>query len=245
MFENVDSPKIIATASVGLDHIHIPDNKKNLVTIINTPKANVQSVAEYTIGCALACCKRLVEGNELYQKGKNNKSIVYKPEELLGKTIGVIGAGNISERIMEYASLFGMKILCWTRHPETHISLQKLGVQFVNLMDLAKKSDVVSVNIPDKPNTKEIISAEFIDNMKNHAIFISVSRINTINIEALFNKLKNNNSFYVCLDLDVNNQIIEDMPRGQNLIITPHIAGGTVESRKRMFMELAKKIVSI
>ena len=75
MFESITEPRIIGTASVGIDHIHIPADKRALVKIINTPKANAQSVAEYTMGCALAACKRLAEGCRLYSKGKNNKQL--------------------------------------------------------------------------------------------------------------------------------------------------------------------------
>ena len=75
MFENITTSKIIATASVGVDHIAVPDNKKELVTILNTPTANAQSVAEFTIGTALNCIKRLYEGKELYLNGKNNKAL--------------------------------------------------------------------------------------------------------------------------------------------------------------------------
>ena len=66
IFKNIESNRVIATASVGLDHINIPEEKKKYVTVFNTPKANAQSVAEYTLGCALACIKRFREGNDLY-----------------------------------------------------------------------------------------------------------------------------------------------------------------------------------
>ena len=79
MFYNITTPRIIATASAGLDHIQIPEAKKKLITVINTPKANAQSVAEYTIGCALTCCKRLAEGRTLYAAGIDNKKLSKKP----------------------------------------------------------------------------------------------------------------------------------------------------------------------
>ena len=75
MFDNINSPRIIATASVGVDHISIPRDKCKLVTIINTPKANAQSVAEFTIGSALLCAKRFIEGYDIYKDGKDNKSL--------------------------------------------------------------------------------------------------------------------------------------------------------------------------
>lgn len=242
MFEDITTPRIIATASVGIDHIQIPEDKCDLITVINTPKANAQSVAEYTIACALSCCKRLDEGNCLYRIGKDNKSLYQKPEDLFGKTIGVIGAGNISAKIMEYASFFGMNILCWTRTPDHHKDLEKYSVKFVELKELAAAADIISVNLPNKSETKDLISSELIKVMNSNAVFISVSRLETINIDALFEKACNNRGFYVCLDLDVDSKVVAQIPDLPNVSVTPHIAGGTVETRKKMFQELAEAI---
>lgn len=242
MFDNIETPRIIATASVGIDHISIPKGKNDLVTIIKTPKANAQSVAEYTMGCALSCIKRLHEGYNLYRAGKNNKQLIQKPEDLLGKTIGVVGAGNISVRIMEYAKMFGMKVICWTRNPDKHKDLLDLGVSFVELRHLASVADVISVNLPNKIETVDFISREIVDLMKDNAIFISVSRFETVNVLSLLEKAKRVKTFYVCLDLDVNESILDKIPDQHNVLVTPHIAGGTVETRKRMFRELAEQI---
>ena len=245
MFEKVDTPRIIATASVGLDHIRVPEEKKTLVRIINTPKANAQSVAEYTMACALSCVKRLVEGNELYKAGRNNKTLYQKPVDLSGKTIGVVGAGNISACIMEYAQFFGMKVLCWTRNPDGHSDFKDKGVQFVSMEELVSTADVISVNLPNNAGTKGIISTSIVEKMRPSAIFISVSRLETIDYDALFKKADDNPGFYLCLDLDVNENVVRDMPDCTNVLITPHIAGGTVETRKRMFREVAEQIVEL
>ena len=244
MFESINTPRIIATASVGVDHIKVPEAKKDLVTIINTPKANAQSVAEYTLGCALSCVKRFVEGNSLYTQGMNNKCLNRKPEDLAGKTIGVIGAGNISAKIMEYASVFGMNILCWTRNPDKHQDLKETGVCFADMKELVRTSDVISVNLPNNSDTRGFISPDLIKTMKETAVFISVSRIDTVDVNCLFDRAKDNPNFYVCLDIDVNDSVVNEMPIRHNIMVTPHIAGGTIETRKRMFKELAETIVS-
>lgn len=245
MFEHITTQRIIATASVGLDHIKVPEDKMAFVTIINTPKANAQSVAEYTMACALSCVKRLAEGNKLYSEGKNNKALYQKPEDLAEKTIGVVGAGNVATRIMEYAQFFGMKVLCWTRNPGSHSDLKEKGVQFVSLEDLVATADVISVNLPNTPETKGIISPLLVEKMKPTAIFISVSRLETIGIESLIQKAEKIPSFYLCVDLDINTDVVNLIQDSPNMLITPHIAGGTKETRKRMFREVAEKIVEI
>ena len=245
MFKKITTPKVIATASVGIDHITVPIGKRELVTIINTPKANAQSVAEYTIGCALACCKRLVEGNSLYEQGKSNKLLHKRPEDLTGKIIGVIGAGNISEKIMEYALFFGMKVICWTRNPNHHIDLSNKGVIFTDLVTLVNTADVISMNLPYNTDTIKIISSELVERMKTDATFISVSRPETMDVDSLLNKAFENRCFYLCLDIDIREKIVEKLKHLSNVLITPHIAGGTIETRKRMFLELAEQIAQI
>lgn len=241
VFDDICCHKVIATASVGIDHICVPTDKKELITIINTPKANARSVAEYTIGCALACVKRLAEGQKLFNKGMTNKQLIQKPEDLCGKIMGVVGAGSISAEIIKYAKFFGMEILCWTRCPERHNELKEY-VSFVTLEHLVEKSDIISVNLPNVPETKQIISDKLVQQMKNNAIFISVSRTNTLDIEALMMKAQNNQCFYACLDIDTDREIADRVSGLENVFITPHIAGGTVETRKRMFRELAEQI---
>ena len=243
IFKNIKSPKIIATASVGVDHICIPEQKSELITVLNTPKSNSQSVAEYTIGCALACSKRIIEGRILYSEGKNNKKLLQKPEDIYEKTLGVIGAGNISFKIMEYGKLLGVNIICWTFHPEKHESISKLGVKFVGLDELLQTADIISVNLPDNERTKGLISEKKIQKIKDNAIFISVSRKDTCDYKALIKKAKKCPAFYMCLDLDIIDELVDDTLLIPNVIITPHIAGGTVNTRKKMFKEIAEKIV--
>ena len=245
MFESISSPRIIATASVGTDHINIPKDKQSLVSIINTPKANAQSVAEYTFACALSAVKRLGEGAALYRAGKNNKSLRRKPEDLSGKVIGVVGAGNISVKIMEYARFFGMDILCFTRNPEKHKELEKSGVEFVSLSKLCSSADIISVNLPNNPGTQGIISKKLVSEMKQTAVFISVSRLQSVDTDALLKKAADCPDFYLYLDIDLEEELIARLPEKDNIVITPHIAGGTVETRKRMFRELAQAVIQL
>ena len=245
MFEGINSPRIIATASVGTDHIRIPVRLLKQSHILNTPKANAQSVAEYTMGCALACCKRLSEGKALYREGRGNKELYCKPEDLYGKIMGVIGAGNISAKIMDYAKMMGMKVICWTRNPNQHRELTERGVEFYDLDRLLSEADYISVNLPKNAGTKNLISKDRVALMKSTAVFISVSRLDTIDVEALLCRANNERSFYVCLDLDVDEKVVARLEDRSNVIVTPHIAGGTVQTRKRMFLETANRIADL
>ena len=87
-----------------------------------------------------------------------------------------------------------------------------------------------------------MISAELVGKMKPCAVFISVSRLETVNTDALFEKALANKSFYVCLDIDVDPAVALKIPPQPNVLVTPHIAGGTIETRKRMFIEIADQL---
>lgn len=242
MFENVFSPKIIATASVGTDHIKIPKEKKNLATVFNAPSANAPSVAEYNVGAILMARRRLSEGSSLYGEGLDNKNLVKKPEDVRGITVGFVGAGRISTRTMELLQPFGVNFLCYTDDvPQRRYMVERFGTRFVSLHELASFSDVISVNVPCTESTANLINADVVAAMKNTAVFVSISREQVLNLDALFKKAEENPNFYVMLDLDVLPDCVQRR-NGRNIVITPHIAGGTIESRKRMFLEVAEQI---
>jgi len=243
MFEGIDTLRIIATASVGTDHISVPAQKKDLVKVINTPGANTDSVAEYVLGAMLLARKRLFEGYRLYQNGLSNKNLIRKPQEIAGCTVGIIGAGRISTRVMELLYPFGVTFLCFTQSPEAHHDLEKrFGVRFVKIDDIALYSDIISVNVPATESTYNLVNESIIKKMKADCIFISICREKVVDMKALFDKAEEYKNFYVILDID-NNEEYQRKCNNTNIIITPHMAGGSIEARKRMFMEVAKKIV--
>ena len=245
MFERINSERIIATASVGTDHIRVPEAKKQFVKIISTPGANSSSVAEYIIGAMLLSRKRFFEGTKLYSQGYDNRRLIKKPEDICGTVIGFVGAGRITTRVIELLQPFGVQILCYTKNPDHHKNLnEKYDLRFVSLREIANSSDIISVNVPETVDTRNLIDAEIIREMKRDCIFISVSRASVVDISSLAEKVKMCPNFYAVLDLDLNADYSK-LTNERNMIITPHIAGGTIESRKRMFIEIAKRISSL
>lgn len=243
MWVNINSPRIVATASVGIDHIKVPDDKKHLLTIFNTPTANAQSVAEYIVGSMLMAKKRYSEGNALYSEGKNNKALIRKPEDIHGATVGLVGAGRISTKIMDLLKPFGVRLICHTKNPAHHQDLiQRYNVEFTSLEQLVYKSDIISVSVPMDESTENLISCGLVTKMKNSCIFVSVSRPQVTDNEALIEKANHNPNFYLVLDFDVLPKYV-GRSNGRNIVFTPHIAGGTVETRMRMFKEVTERII--
>ena len=244
MLEGITSPKIIATASIGTDHIRVPADRKELMRVVNAPKANRITVAEHTFGLILTLKKQLIEAREAAAKGRSKKTMAGKPHDLYGSTIGVVGAGGIAGAILDMAKAFGMKRLSWTLHPENHGDMSADGVGFVTLDELAERSDIIAVSIPLTDKTKGLISRELISKIKSGAVFISTSRTEVTDNAALFERAAEG-EISVGMDVDADKVAglwSQDM---KNVIITPHIAGGTVESRIRLFDEVSGNIAAI
>ncbi len=235
--------KIIATASIGTDHISIPDDKKNIIKVVNAPNANKISVAEHIFGLIIALKKQFIDGKITAALGKNKKEMRYKPHDLYGLTIGIIGAGGTAGAVLKMAKAFGMERISWTRNPEKHTDLSDDGVVFTELDELIKSSDIISLNLPYTPETEGIISASRINNMKNNAVFISVSRSELTDNAHLFKKARDNDCFCIGMDVDADKVFGMWNENMKNVIVTPHIAGGTVEARIRMFNEVSTNIL--
>ena len=243
MFDDVTTPKIIGTASSGVDHIQIPTDKQQLIKVVNATHANRSTVTEHTFALILTLRKRLIEGRLTAVLGKSKKEMSAKPIDLFGSTMGVIGAGGIASTVLRMAGCFGMKRLCWTLHPENHTDLHNEGVSFVSLEKLLMSSDVISVNIPLSEQTRNLVNAERVSLIKNDAVFVTTSRIDVTDRKSLFDKAHQCPSFGLGMDVDaaeVCGLWSKDM---SNVIVTPHIGGGTIESRVRLFNECAENVV--
>lgn len=245
MCSEIDEARIIATASVGTDHISIPENKKTLIKIVNAPLANRISVAEHTFALALELCKRLEEGKAIAAKGRHKQDMESKPRDLYGKTIGVIGAGGTASAVLKMADGFGMQRMCWTKSPGAHEDLWKDGVRYVELTDIFTHADVISVNIPLTKDTEQLISSDRISLLKEDAIFISMSRAEVVDCGALLKRAAEMDSFSVGMDVDADSVYGMWEESMRNVIITPHIGGGTVEARKRLFVEISRNILAV
>lgn len=245
MFANVDTPKVIATASSGTDHIHVPADKAALVKIANAPNANRSTVAEHTFALALAFRKQLFEARIVASEGRNKKAMHGRLHDLNGATMGVIGAGGIATRVLRMAHCFGMRCLCWTFNPDKHSSLADDGVEFTDLDTLCRNADVISVNIPSSAETYQLIDRRLVSLMKDDAVFITTSRANVTDISALIEKAQANPHFGLGMDVDPQVVVGQWSIDNRNIIITPHIGGGTIESRIRLFNECCENAIKL
>ena len=166
------------------------------------------------------------------------------PVDMYGKTLGVVGAGRIGTKVMQMASAFGMMVLCYTYHPEKHRDLEDLGVKFVNIEELFRGSDIITIHLPLTDESNDLISKDLIKLMKKTSIIINTSRTGIVDMTALKEALDNKSIFGAGIDLDQGDLETPKKLGGlPNVILTPHSAGVTKDSIVRMDTDLAGYIV--
>lgn len=242
MLCEVDKKKIIATLSIGVDHIDKSFFESNLTKIINCQTSNVISVAEHIFSLILSLKKRIIEANEIAMRGGTKKDLSTRSNDISNSTVGIIGAGKIAREVIKIAKVFNMKIYCNTLNPEKHKDLLKQGVEFLSLDELLSSSDIITVNIPLNEENKNLISKDKIRLMKDTATFINTSRAEIVDMNELIRYADENATFNIGLDIDAENYKEILKIKRNNVIVTPHIAGVTKEAIKRMDFELANNI---
>lgn len=242
MLAKIDKKKVIATLSIGIDHIDRSFFESDLIKIINCQTSNVISVAEHIFTLILGLKKKIIEANDIAMRGGNKTDLSSRSNDITNSSIGIIGAGKISREVIKIAKIFNMKIYCNTLNPEKHKDLLQQGVKFLDLDTLLTNSDIITVNIPLNEESKNLISKDKIRLMKKSATFINTSRAEIVDINELMKYVDENDTFNVGLDIDVENyKEILNIKRN-NVLVTPHIAGVTKEAIKRMDIELANSI---
>lgn len=245
ILEHISSPKIIATLSIGLDHIDKEVRESDLVHVINIKDANTISVAEHIFSLILGLNKRVYESNNLVLQQKGHKKNLHeRPEDISNKKLGLIGAGNITKEVIKIAKVFNMEMSCYTRNPNNHKDLLEYGVVFKSLDEILKESDFINVSIPLTEETKYLISKDKIELMKPTATFINTSRVDIVDTKALIEKADKYDTFYVGLDIDLDEHKELLSQYRDNVIITPHTAGISKQAIERMDFELANNIVN-
>jgi len=233
--------KIIARAGIGLDNIDVKKAQEKGIKVLNTPGASAISVAELTFGLILSCVRHIPKGTMDLKEGKWTKKEL-KGNEIFGKTLGIIGFGNIGREVAKRALCFGMKVLAY----DPYVNRTDLQVEIVDLDTLFKDSDIISLHVPLTKETKHIINKEAISKMKDGVIIINTSRGGVVDEEALYNGLINGkikaagfDVFEVEPPFDELRKKLLSLP---NVVATPHIGASTVEGQERVGIEIVKKI---
>ncbi|MHA1505906.1 MAG: D-2-hydroxyacid dehydrogenase [Candidatus Asgardarchaeia archaeon] len=238
--------KLIARAGVGLDNIDVEYAKSKGIDVINTPEGPTRSVAELVIGYIFTFFRKLVRADNSMKKGLWMKK-EFLGEEVLGKTIGVIGFGRIGREISKLASSMGLKVLAYDKveFPESFFS--ELGAKKCSLEDVLRNSDILTLHLPLTDETRGFLSRERISMMKDGALLINTSRGAIVDEEALLDALKRGKISGACLDVyseePPTKKVLREIIEMENVIATPHIGASTKQAQKRCGEIIAQKII--
>jgi D-3-phosphoglycerate dehydrogenase len=181
---------LIIRAGAGVNNIDMKAANARGIYVSNCPGKNSVAVAELTMGLLLAIDRRIPDNVADLRNGKWNKSEYSKADGILGKTLGVIGTGQIGKEVIKRAKGFGLHVVAWSRSL-TDEAAEELGVQrATTINDLVTQSDIVSVHLALKPETKKLISKDIIALLKPNAIFLNTSRWEVVDEEALYEAAK-------------------------------------------------------
>jgi glyoxylate reductase len=240
--------KVVSNYAVGYDNIDTDAAKERGVAVTNTPGVLTESVAEYAFSLMLSIAKRIPEADTFTRKGEYEG---WEPMLMLGtdvyeKTLGIVGLGRIGEAVARRAvEGFGMKVLY--SDPNTNEEFEKqFNAEHRELEDLLKESDFVSVHVPLLPQTKHLIGTHELELMKDSAYLINTSRGPVIDEESLVHALTEKRIAGAALDVFENEpELAPGLADLDNVIITPHIASATKETRGKMSEIAAQNIIAI
>ncbi len=239
--------KIVANYAVGFDNIDIEAAKQKNIMITNTPDVLTNTVAEHTFALMLSIAHRISEADRFSRAG-NYKA--WGPNLLLGtdisgKTLGIVGLGRIGSRVAHHSVKgFGMKVL-YTDQKQNFEFEKEYGAQFVEkLEDLLPKCDFVSIHVPLLDSTLHLINEERLGLMKTSAYLINTSRGPIIDEKALARALREKWIKGAALDVfEFEPDITPALTELDNVILTPHIASATEETRNKMAEMAAQNII--
>lgn len=239
--------KIIANYAVGFDNIDVTAAKERGIMVTNTPGVLTDTVAEHTFALMLAIAHRIAEADRFSRAGKYT---AWGPELLLGsdvfgKTLGIIGLGRIGTRVAHHAvSGFGMKVIYTDPKPNPEFEKTFAATYVANIDELLPQADFVSIHVPLLDSTRHLLNEARLKIMKPTAYLINTSRGPIIDETALAAALKGGLIKGAAIDVFENEPAItEKLKTLENIILTPHIASATEETRQKMSELAATNII--
>ncbi len=225
--------RVVANFAVGVDNVDLDAARRHEVVVTNTPDVLTQAVAEHALALLLAAAKRVVEGDRQIRDGAwaGWSDNPLQTLELGGRTLGIVGMGRTGRALAGFAEALGMRV----------ISSRPLPLE-----RLLSEADVVSLHVPLRPETRHLIGAEELRAMKPDAILVNVSRGPVVDEAALQEALRAGEIGAAALD------VFEDEPHVHpglvelpNVVMTPHIASATRETRAAMARLAAENVIAV
>lgn len=226
------SLKAIAVAFTGIDHVGLSACREKGIAVMNCAGYSNQSVAELSVGMAVAVMRKVLEGDFAVRKGKTAEGLT--GTEICGKTVGIVGCGQIGFKTAKLFKAFGAEVLAYSRHEKEE--WKEAGIRYADVETLLGESDIVSLHLPLNETTRGFFNGDMIGKMKESAILINCARGPIVDNKALAEALNEGRIAGAAIDVfDMEPPLPEDYPlcHAKNVLLTPHVAFATKEAMVR------------
>jgi D-3-phosphoglycerate dehydrogenase len=239
--EQAKNLKIIGRAGIGVDNVDIPAATARGIIVMNTPFGNSITTAEHAISLMLALARQIPEADASTRAGKWEKN-KFMGVEIFGKTLGVIGCGNIGSIVADRALGLKMKVIAY----DPFLSADRasdLGVEKVELDELFKRADFITLHTPLTDKTRNVVNADAIKAMKKGVRIINCARGGLVDETALYEALKNGYVAGAAFDVFVTEPATENPLFGlPNVVCTPHLGASTSEAQENVALQIAEQM---
>ena len=233
--------KVIGRAGIGVDNVDIPAATARGIIVMNTPFGNSITTAEHAISLMLALARQIPEADASTRAGKWEKN-KFMGVEIFGKTLGVIGCGNIGSIVADRAIGLKMKVIAF----DPFLSQERaadLGVEKVEIDDLFRRADFITLHAPLTDKTRNIVNAGAIKNMKRGVRIINCARGGLVDEGALYEALKNGQVAGAAFDVFVTEPATENpLFHLPNVVCTPHLGAATSEAQENVALQIAEQM---
>jgi D-3-phosphoglycerate dehydrogenase len=246
VLDNADKLLAIGAFCIGTNQVDLKSATEKGVAVFNAPYSNTRSVAELVIALCVMLIRRIADKNIAAHRGvwlKDAKGSF----ELRGKTLGIIGYGNIGSQVSVMAEALGMNVVYFdvlTKLPHGNAK------QIRDLRELLSQADIVTLHVPSDATTRNMINEETLSAMKENAIFLNYSRGDVVDLDALKNFIESGKISGAAIDVfpfepekngDEFSTVLQNLP---NVILTPHIGGSTEEAQANIGLDVTSKLIN-
>jgi D-3-phosphoglycerate dehydrogenase len=233
--------KVVARAGIGLDNVDVAAATARGVMVVNAPTSNIVSAAEHAIALLLAVARRVPAANAALRGGEWKRS-KYVGVELIDKTAGIIGLGRIGVLVAQRLSAFGMRVVAYDPYVTAPRAAQ-LGVRLVDLDELLRISDVISIHLPKTPETLGLIGAEELAKAKPGAIIVNAARGGLVDEAALADALRSGRLGGAGIDVFAKEPAsASPLFELNNVVVTPHLGASTQDAQDKAGLAVARSV---
>lgn len=241
LMESCPQLQVVARCGVGLDNVDVKEATVRKIKVVNAPGANASTIAEHTIALMLMLQRNLYQSINEVKAGNWEARSRFQGDELNGKTLGILGLGNIGKKVAKLADAFGMKVIYWSKKQV------KNKYKFVSFETVLRQSDIISIHLPYSPETHLMIDEKAFSQMKPHVLLINTARGTIIDQDILYKSL--DNKIIAGFGADV---LAEEPPSKNDpllthpkALITAHVGSLTATTYTKMCVSTVNNVLAI